>query len=68
MIKIKKDRLVITLKDDRPKDLHRELQKAIVVVIQEHFIAEQDDVNEELRYSQHKLLELLKSLMKDSRR
>ena len=68
MIKIKKNRLVISLKDDRPKDLLRELRKAIVVVIQDHFVKPQDGIEDELRYSQFKLMELLKEFLKKPRR
>ncbi len=68
MIKIKKNRLIISLKDDEPKTLLRELRKAIVAVIQENFIDSKDVINEDLNYANFRLIELLKELMKKPRK
>jgi len=64
MIRIKKTQLIIKLKDPYPRKLLKDLRMSIVNVIREQNLKTPDAINEELTYSNYKLLELLKSLLK----
>ena len=66
MIKIEKNRLIISIQDQDPKKLVKDLRMAIVNIIQTQFYASPDWVDEEIVFSNFKLLELLKDLMKKS--
>lgn len=64
MIKFEKNRLIISIQDQDPKKLARDLRMSLINILQYQFMDSPDFVDDELIYSNYKLLELLKDLMK----
>ena len=64
MIHLKKNKLIIELDEPYPKEALKELQISIINVLQAQFLNKSGGEDENLTFSNYRLLELLKELIK----